>query len=151
MLVLVLASPAVAEETMEERCEREIVELHAFFEEWFNATADAGRFSRFEQVISPDFAMVAPNGRTVERRVLVEGLRGARGKWAGDGPAGRVRVDNVRLRRIADGLAVLTYEERQEFAGESNARVSTVVMRELPGTPNGVEWVHLHETWLPDE
>ena len=30
------------------------------------------------------------------------------------------------------------------------ARLSTVSFRQQPNCFNGLEWVHVHETWLPD-
>jgi hypothetical protein len=43
-----------------------------------------------------------------------------------------------------------TYEEWQEVGEERTGRVASVLFRRAPETPNGVEWVHLHETWLSE-
>jgi hypothetical protein len=152
-LVAIGSAAATTEATMEDRCAREIVELHGFFEGWFNDELDDAAFTRLEQALATDFVMVTPDGRVVERRTLLEGLRGARGAWTGgrDRPGGRIRVENVRAQWIGSGVAVLTYEEWQDRDGVARGRLSSVVMRPRDDAPNGVEWVHLHETWLPDD
>jgi hypothetical protein len=48
------------------------------------------------------------------------------------------------------GLVLATYEEWQRQAdGSGSGRLSSVVFRQQPGTPNGLLWLHVHETWLP--
>jgi hypothetical protein len=32
--------------------------------------------------------------------------------------------------------------------GESRGRLSTALFRERDDTPNGVEWLHVHEVWI---
>lgn len=146
-----------AEETMEAVCEREIVELHQFFEDWFCARLgdDDRAFARFEAVMAADFEIVNPEGRTTPRDVLVPGLRAGHGRWRdADGAlTGRVRVANVRVRAVGAGLFVAAYEEwQQEGAEAERGRRSTAVLRrtERP-TPLGLEWLVVHETWLDGE
>ncbi|MFX0092506.1 MAG: hypothetical protein ACFFBD_12150 [Candidatus Hodarchaeota archaeon] len=43
-----------------------------------------------------------------------------------------------------------TYEEWQEIDGQTIARLSTALFRKCFDAPNGVEWLHAHETWLQD-
>ena len=52
---------------------------------------------------------------------------------------------------IIDELALATYEEWQEIDGKINARLSTVLLRAKADAPNGVEWLHVHETWRQKE
>ena len=146
---------AAQEDTMETRCRREIVELHQFFEDWFNAALAPTdeSFGRFASVIADDFVMVTPGGSLVERAPLVAGLRASHGRWRGQEPVGRIWIENVRVHRILEGgdLAIATYEEWQEIAGEEiRGRLSTVVLRVKEWAPNGLEWLHVHETWLSD-
>jgi hypothetical protein len=47
-------------------------------------------------------------------------------------------------------MLLATYEEWQVIEGETRGRLSTALFRNREGTPNGIEWVHLHETWMSD-
>jgi hypothetical protein len=48
-------------------------------------------------------------------------------------------------------MAVMTYHELQLNDGVPNQRLSTVVFRQDPAAPNGLVWVHVHETWMETE
>ena len=47
-------------------------------------------------------------------------------------------------------LHLLRYQEWQERDGRSTGRLSSAVFRDRHDAPNAVEWLHLHETWLPN-
>ena len=138
---------------MESRCRREVLELHAFFDGWFNGTLEATdeSFARFESVMADTFVLLTPEGRIAERPALIQGIRDAHGRWEGHDPASRTWIDKVRLHREEGDVAIVTYEEWQEIAGKTDARLSTVVFRQQEGAPNGLEWLHVHETWLRRE
>ena len=57
----------------------------------------------------------------------------------------------MRVHPAEDGTFVAAYEEWQTKDGPPKGRSSTAVMRPRAGTPNGLEWLHVEETWLPDE
>ena len=143
-----VADPAEVEGAMESRCSREVQELHQFFQDWFTAALpdEDSSFARFSNVVADGFAIITPEGRTLERDLLLTGLRGAHGSWA-DG--GRIWIENLNVRRTVGDLALVTYEEWQESEGQTRGRLSTALFRESAVTPNGVEWLHVHETWLP--
>jgi len=146
------AGTAGAEPSMRERCEREVVELHQFFEDWFNGVLENGddAFKRFGGVMAEGFLVVPPDAAATEREPLIEALRGAHGSWAtGNGRPGRIWIEKLRVRHDAGAWAIVTYEEWQEVGGETKGRLSTAVFGRREGTPNGVEWLHLHEVWLP--
>lgn len=129
-------------------CEEEIVGLHRFFEAWFLggfSNRDRG-FERFAGVMNPGFVIVSPRGTSTALDALSAGLRGAFGSWkAGDS----IGVSDVTLRHAHADLALLTYVETQRQGDSETARLSTVLMRQREATPNGVEWLHVHETWIP--
>ena len=137
---------------MEERCRREVIELHRFFQDWFRGDLEPTdeAFARFESVIAEGFVIIGPSGRITERPALVDGLRRGHGGWRGD-EGSRIWIEDVRLHRVEGEVAVLTYEEWQKVRGEVRGRLSSVLFRAREGTPNGVEWLHVHETWLPEE
>jgi hypothetical protein len=150
-LALAPLSPATAEaeRSLDERCRAEVVELHQFLEAWSNAELPANEeaFSRFGAVIAPGFSIVDPDGSVVERPPIVDAIRAAHGRWKAR--PGRIRIENFRLRHAAGGLALATYEEWHELPGGTTGRVSTVLFGANPSTPNSVEWLHLHEVWMP--
>jgi hypothetical protein len=62
----------------------------------------------------------------------------------------RVAIRNVTVRRQHGGHLLATYEEWQRNALAStppdNGRIPTVRFRDV----RPLEWLHIHETWLPD-
>ena len=125
---------------------REIIELHEFFEGWLSGALPAtdAAFGRFEQVLSGEFTFVDPGATLLDRPAVLGFVRDAHGAR----PGLRIRIEKPALRHESDPLRLATYEEWQEFGGETTARLSTVLFRHRGDTPNGVEWVHVHETWL---
>ena len=151
VVALSLGSTARAEDepTLEERCEAEVVELHRFLEEWSNAELpdSAEAFRRFAEVIAPSFVIIDPDGEVVERQPIVDAIRAAHGRWT-EAP-GKIRIENFHLHQRIDGFALATYEEWHDRAGGSEGRLSSVLFGPNPAAPNGLEWLHLHEVWLP--
>ncbi len=45
---------------------------------------------------------------------------------------------------------MMTLIRHQARSGETTGRRASAHLRRKDGTPNGVEWLHLHETWLPE-
>ena len=145
----VTTTEADSERSLEERCEAEIVELHRFLEEWSNAdlpnTDEA--FGRFADVIAPSFVIIDPDGEAIEREPIVDAIRGAHGRWR-EAP-GKIRIEKFRLHQRGGGFALATYEEWHDRAGGSKGRLSSVLFGPNPAAPNGLEWLHLHEVWVP--
>jgi hypothetical protein len=118
----------------------EVVELHDFFQGWLGGTLPAtdAVYARLVDTQALEFTIVTPGG---------ECLRAAHGSR----PGWQMWIENAELRYAQGGLTVATYEEWQRHAdGTVTGRLSTVVFRDQPGTPNGLAWVHVHETWLPE-
>ena len=119
----------------------EVRELHAFFGRWYSGQADLSEFSRLD-VLADAFVMIGPDGRTAgvdEVRKMVRAAYGRR----------RIEftIENVAVRSDSP---VVTYEEWQTASGVATGRLSTAVMAPAAHLPNGLQWLHLHETWLPD-
>ncbi len=138
---------------LESRCEREVVELHRFFEDWFAGrlpdTDDA--FAALASVLAPSFEMVTPDGATRTRDQVLGGVRDGHpgGDGASSAGATRFEIRNHRHRHTFDDVAVVTYEEWQTRGDSSQGRVATAVFQAAEAAPNGVIWLHLHETMLP--
>ena len=139
-----------------ERAEREIVGLHRFFEGWFNgrlpATDEA--FFRFESALGDGFEMVTPTGVVRDRAGVLAAVRGAHpGRAVGEGePNLSISIRNVRILRAWVGHVLVTYEEHQTRGGEAlPTRISTALLDAHDAGPNGLRWIHLHETWIGGE
>ncbi|MEM6792441.1 MAG: DUF4440 domain-containing protein [Acidobacteriota bacterium] len=147
------APSEASEPSFEKRCAQEVEDLHRFFHDWFVGvlpdTEEA--FERFATVMSEGFVIVSPSGNVTERADLLGRLRQAHGSAAASEGGGiKIWIRNLKVRRTLDDLAVVTYEEWQQRGEEqATGRVSTALLRNAEGKPAGVEWLHLHETWLP--
>jgi hypothetical protein len=131
-------------------CRTEIIELHRFFTWWFSGelpNTDAA-WSALENGLAPDFALITPHGTRVERDPLLTSLRPLHGQH---GPAAgfKISIRNYDCRHVDDGLVLATYEEWQTLHGQETGRLSTALFERNPAMPNGVRWLHVHETWLP--
>lgn len=112
-------------------------------------TGPGGEFSRFENVMAEEFEIVSPGGSRMNQPELLAWMRDLEGSL--EGHEFEIRIENLEERTPAPGIIIVTYEEWQTRDGETTARQSTAVFREKAEAPNRVEWIHVHETWLPRE
>ena len=133
---------------MDDRCRREVEELHRFFADWFTGALadDDAAFARLGAALADDFEIVSPDGRTTARQALLTGLRRAH---RSRGPGFRIRVDGYRGRQLSPELLLATYQEWHEDGAERRGRLSSALFGRRSDGPNGVTWLHVHETWLP--
>ncbi|TIO10023.1 DUF4440 domain-containing protein [Mesorhizobium sp.] len=128
------------------RASAEIVDLHRFFVDWFDrARADRADFSRFERVMGDGFCMVAPSGEVLDRNAVLDHIRASRATCDGDFA---IAIEDIRAVRQAGDTIVVCYIEAQQRGGKHSRRRSSAVFTTSSSAPNGVEWRHLHETWL---
>lgn len=127
----------------------EIQELHQFFQDWFTGSIaqTEQNFSRVTMGMSEQFALISPDGTLADYQTVISWLRGGYRSR----PNFRLWTDKIVVRHQTDELALATYEEWQEIDGKINARLSTVLLRAKADAPNGVEWLHVHETWRQKE
>ena len=132
--------------TMTDAYIQEVIDLHQFFEDWFQGklpnTEEA--FARCPSTMSPDFTIVSPDGIVTPKDKLLIGIKAMHGKV----PAFRLWVENLNSRRLSADVQLVTYEEWQERNGVTTARVSTALFRPNAALPNSAEWLHVHETWI---
>ncbi len=137
---------------METACRHEIVELHQFFQDWHcgELANTEAQFDRFVRVLAEDFTMITPTGSLNHREAILAMVRHNYGLWRERN--GRIWIENITLRWQDDNHCLLTYEEWQEIDEKITARLSSVLFRchmdKIHGV-QAVQWVHLHETWLP--
>ncbi len=122
--------------------ETEVRELHAFFERWFAGTAEPTELRRLD-VLDDSFHMIGPDGRLRTVNQVRSAIEDAYGH--------RPMLIEIRNVRVHPSASVGTYEEWQTIDGLVTGRTSSAVMASDRSTPNGLRWMHLHETWLPDE
>lgn len=126
---------------IEDRCEAEVRELHTFFERWFRGEADEAELARVGDALAEDFELVSPRGLTDDRESILAALRGARGSRDGSFAIG---IEAFAVRATDGASCLVTYEEHQP----GTVRRSSAWFRESERGPRGVEWIHLHETWI---
>ncbi|MCL1598588.1 MAG: hypothetical protein M3094_05355 [Actinomycetia bacterium] len=119
----------------------EVRELHSFFERWFAGTADRAELARLD-VLDDSFHMIGPDGRLQRVGEVSSAIENAYGR--------RSVLIEIRNVRVHPSAPVGTYEEWQTADGGLTGRISSAVMESDPLAPNGLRWMHLHETWLPD-
>jgi len=127
---------------------KEITELHQFFEDWFSAKLDKTqtKFARFADTVSEGFVLISPAGTLTHRTPLLEGLYEAHGNQ----PNSRLWIENVQVRYQDGDITLVIYEEWQDIDGKITARHSSALFKTQVDTPNGIAWLHVHETWLPE-
>ncbi|MEQ9642432.1 MAG: hypothetical protein RIM84_20560 [Alphaproteobacteria bacterium] len=137
---------------MEQACEKEIVELHDFLRDWLAGALPRtpAAFARFKTVMGDGLQVISPRGTVTGQADILSEFEAAHGAMRHAGDDFRIWVENCRpVRKIGDH-ALLTYEEWHAVGDDKSARLTTVLFGPREGAPNGVAWLHVHETWLPD-
>lgn len=129
-----------------QKASAEVVDFHRFFEGWYDAaTADGIDFGRCERTFGQAFRMIPPTGRIFDRNETIELIRANRASFRGDFT---IEISDIRASFETDDAIVLTYVEAQSRAGKYSRRQASALFTASSSAPNGVEWQHLHETWL---
>lgn len=136
---------------IEAACKAEVEGLHAFVEQWLNGANDETSFTRFESVLAPTFRMVTPTGEMLDRAEVCRRVHASRPDQPPPGNAGRLRVwiQSFRFRFAIKGVSLIFYEEWQARQQTGEGRLVTAILKPKRDTPHGLEWLHVHETWLP--
>ncbi len=147
-----VSAPPPSSHPMDARCRQEVLELHRFFEDWFRADMAGGEeaLKRFSEVLDPAFEIIFPDGRRMGRAAIVEQIRGAYGSRPRKELPFHIRIDHLRARPLAEGVELVTYEEWMRIEGHWDGRLSSALFAPAAGTPNGVRWLHVQETALPE-
>lgn len=124
--------------------ESEIMGLHEFFEQWLRGESECTSMGRLESVLAPGFGMVTPTGKLLGREALIEGLVQNRGSR----PSLRIEIEDPVMIVDEPTIMIARYVEVQRANGHTDRRVSTVVFEHHTGTPNGLRWAYVHETWV---
>ena len=124
----------------------EIVRMHNFFEEYLRGTIQKGEIDRIDQAFASNFVMVAPDGAIVNLEIIKSVI----GAIHGTIPSMKMSITDATLIDRSSERLVARYVEAQDYEGGKNRRVATVVFAENASGPNGLEWLTVQETWLPE-
>ena len=124
-----------------EACAAEIVALHEVFQRTLGAPSqdDGGRI---EAAFAPDYAMILPNGRRLDRAEVIAFLRQARGAR---GEGFRISIEDIDVLHAAPPLMLMHYVERQHLHGYETTRRAVALFRMEPAGPS---WLFVQETWI---
>lgn len=141
-------SEPVIDTALENEIRQDIEVLHEFFVGWYNGTLPEIAYdTEFAARLAPTFTIVMPSGVELDHDSLSAAMRQSFGK----NPGFRIEIRNVRLVHASEKVAIATYEEwqfhEQEGPDSASARISTVVF----ARGETLKWLHVHETWLPEE
>lgn len=129
-----------------DKYEREIIELHQFFVDWFKGDLPKNEsgFARFSVVTSPDFAIITPDGRRYTYEQITSSIYDSHANRA----MMRITIKAVNHHATHGDIHIVEYEEWQDTdPNQPTARLSTVIFKDDVSTPNGLRWLHVHETW----
>ena len=148
LILICLTYQHEAGASMSDHCKTEIVELHQFFVAWYKGERQQDAVERFNQVMARDFRIVMPDARVIARDPLIKVMTESYGKYRGK--TFEIQIRNVSVIPVGTGMLLATYEEWQDSGDGMKGRLSSALFRVQAHAPNGLEWVHVHETWLPD-
>lgn len=127
-----------------QRAEREIIELHQFFEDYYLGECSVDSITRFSGVLSRRFLIVDSLSTITNRSQIIESVRKNYAKRSNF----RIWIKNVSLRYHHENLLIASYEEWQSFGDDTTIRYSTVVFLERSDMPNGLQWLHVRESGI---
>ena len=132
-----------------ENIEKEITELHQFFQSWYRGNIENSErsFSRLADVLAAEFALITPDGHMVERDQLLDLMRA---EYATK-PEIKIWVENFRLRISDQNVFIVIYEEHGIDKTREQVSLITAVLRENQKQLNGLEWVHIGEVHIPSQ
>ena len=135
---------------MNELCRAEVYAFHRFLTKWYAGRDQPDKllFSEFTDVLDKDFVLISPFGRTITRAEVVDAVWRAYGAHAGSTRPFKVWVERFDGKPLSDTLHLGMYEEWQWVDARTRVRQTSVIFRKSEQARHGVEWVHVHETWL---
>lgn len=131
------------------RVQVEIEDLHEFFVGWFSGRVDESMFEQgFSVRFDPECLLIPPAGVILNMGQFAAAIRDNHDT----NPEFRIAIRNVTVRRVFADKVVATYEEWQRCARASkppeNGRLATVLLEDQGSR---LKWLHIHETWLPED
>lgn len=131
----------------EDKCNKEVIELHDFFLNWFTGKAIESDFIRFSDHISPLFQLITPTATVIDYdgiKNMIKNSYNSRNEM-------EMWIENVSTWKLSSDIYLTTYHELNMEDGTKTRRLSTAIFRVNEKCVNSVEWVHVHETWVNDK
>lgn len=125
---------------------QEIHDLHQFFQGYLLGEIAPDLMERFETVTDTGFTIVTADGAVIDRDGIATYIRDGHGSR----PEFTIWTENVALKQHVGDILIVTYEEWQTIKGVTTSRTSTVVFKEDASLPNGLRWLHVHESGLKE-
>ena len=134
---------------MKAECQKEIEEIHQFFEQWYNGVIpySKDRLALFENTLSYSFNLITPEGKLFTKEAIINIIKRSYGTRH-DQPL-IIWTKNFQFKELTPNYLVVMYEEWQKINENDTGRLSTAIFRKNNLLDSGVEWLHVHETWLP--
>ncbi len=129
---------------LESLVEKEIVELHQFFEGWFSGELTGDAISVLDNVIHDDFVLITPHADQIDKSSLIKIINSNQGKASDQ----KIWVENIRVRSTFERVILATYNECQRINKVETCRISSAIFRKDEKARNGIKWLHLHETFI---
>ncbi|MGJ3239992.1 MAG: hypothetical protein ACFE0Q_14870 [Anaerolineae bacterium] len=123
---------------------QEIHDLHQFFEDYLVGRRSHDPMTRFTGVTDDHFTIVGSDGTVMNRDAIIGYVRDNYSKR----PNFSIWTEQVSLRQHLNGILIVTYEEWQTIDSVTTVRTSTVAFAEDDQQPNGLRWLHVHESGL---
>ena len=126
----------------------EIEALHRFFVDWFSGAlpaTDAVFENEFLARFDENFRLIPPAGEILDFSMLAKGIR----EIHGSNPDFRIAIRRVTIHRTWNSIVLATYEEWQRNALASTPPNNGRITSALIDTSDRPRWLHVHETWLP--
>ena len=119
----------------EDAIEREVQGLHKFFEDWFTGRAAKTdeAYSRFRAVLAPDFFIIFPDGRMLERDEVLASVWDQHGRSSENPRYFRIWVDEVRVRRAEPGAAAAADSDVAGTVADTVPCVTSLPLRQRHG------------------
>ncbi|XP_027176070.1 sucrose-phosphatase 1 [Coffea eugenioides] len=127
----------------------EVVKFNLFFERWRRAEVEKSELylANMKAVCCPSGVLVHPSGIEKLLGDCVNAFRTCYGDQQGKGY--RVWVDQVLPTQVGSDSWLVKYK-KWELSGEKQKGCLTTVLLSSKGVsvPEGLTWVHVHQTWL---
>jgi hypothetical protein len=136
-----------------QQCHQEILELHQALEDWLGGKIEImdnlkeQKYKRIVDLHSDNFTYIVPEGELIHRDKLFNSLKKAYGV---KGNNFKIWIKNIQTLFETNDFCVLIYEEWQK-SDRLTGRQSTAFFQQTFSTPNGLELIHIHETWLLED
>ncbi|GLJ53230.1 hypothetical protein SUGI_1134480 [Cryptomeria japonica] len=126
----------------------EIVEFHLLCEKWRRAEVEDSSdiFDRLKCVLDPNCILVHPWGVEENLFTGIDALRQCYGDQKGKNF--RIWIDKIRPTKLASDIWLVKFDKWELIEKERRCCLTSALLKEKPGAPNALMWLHIHETWL---